>query len=476
MKGLKQILQNKITRYALLFTVFILFVYRLGSYIVIPGMANWVITNATDNTFAPQTVALFDFFGGGNLSAMSLFALGVSPYITASIVVQLLESDLIPAMSEWKHQGVDGQNKRSNWTKYLSIIFAFIQSFGVLAGYYLMYDYAVVADPTILGYLQVIIIMAAGSALVVWLSDRITENGVGNGVSVVISAGILSRIPLEFEQIVKDFSSSISTPVELGVFYQNPIQYFKNLYSLISQNPDLLNNIILWSSIFVVLIIVIIAVIYYTLASRKIPINYVRGRSTTIRENSYLPIKLNPAGVIPVIFVYPLFLLLNIGIKYLFTLDFFAKNGQGNVEKFILSLVGDVPSGTEHDIFFKVIYICSYGLFILLFSIFYSYVQMNPEEMTKNLEKQSAYIVNVRPGKNTLDYLTNTINRTSFWGGLFLVVIAIIPLILENFLNVNVSLSLLGTGLIIIISVIVQVYESLINKSTVKKYRSIIGE
>ena len=475
MNGLMQILKNKVTRNAILFTILIIFIYRIGAYIVTPGIDSSVINQATLNF---EVSTLFDFFGGGSLGQMALFALGVSPYITASIVIQLLESDLIPAMSEWKHQGVDGQNKRASWNKNLTIIFAFVQAMGILIGYYLMQNTAIVSDPTMFGYVQVALLMTAGSAVIVWLSDRITEAGVGNGISVIISAGILSQIPNELNGI-KSIIEGSATSYQGGSinFFSNPMGALTELFNTIKFNPELQKQIILWSIILLGTILLVIAIIYYSLAYRKIAINYVRGGSTMIKKNSYLPIKLNPAGVIPVIFVQPFLLLAGIGMNWMFTsIELFSKNGSGNIEQFFLAMTGDIQTGSENEMVFRIIYLITYGILILAFSIFYSYVQMNPEEIAKSLEKQSAYIISVRPGNDTLVYLTQTIKRTSFWGGLILMIIAIIPLLLQMFLKVNVNLSLIGTGLIIIVSVAVQIYQSLENKADTKKYRRILGE
>lgn len=472
MKGLKQIITNKITRNAILFTIFILFIYRIGANIVTPGIDNTAITGAAVNL---QVSTLFDFFGGGSLSQMGLFALGVSPFISASVMIQLLESDLVPAMAEWKHQGVDGQNKRNKWTKILAIILAFIQGLGILVGSYISSNSPIVADPSLFGYLQVTIMMTAGCAIVVWLSDRITQWGVGNGMSMIICIGILATVPNELRSMYTMVKSTI-TDVVFPNLFQDPQGFFQTLQTTITTNPEFQKQLIIVGSIILIFLILMIAIIYYTIAERRIPINYVRGENTSIKTSSYLPIKFNPAGVIPIIFVQPFLLIIGICLTYAFNhIPFFVNNGHGVIEQFLLALTGQVDQQAPHHLFLSISYITVYGLLIIAFTMIYSTIQLNPEDMTKQLQNQQAYIVNVRPGHDTYDFLNKTITRTALWGGLALVVIGIVPLVLEQIVQVPIRLSLLGTGLIINVGVIAQVYHSLVNKSEKQRYRRILG-
>lgn len=477
MKSAKQIFSNKVTRNAIFFTVFILFIYRIGANIVTPGVNNSIYSGASIDSLTSGVSTLFDFFGGGSLSQMGLFALGVSPYISASVMIQLLESDLVPAMSEWKHQGVDGETKRSKWTKILTITLAFVQGLGILIGSYISSGYAIVSDPSVLGYLEVTILLTAGCAIVVWLADRITELGVGNGLSVIITAGILSQVPVQITSIRSMFTSYF-TEGSIPSFMSDPAGWFNGMWTTIKGNVDLQHDIYLWGAILILFIVLVIVIIYYTLAERRIPINYVRGQNTSVKKNSYLPIKLNPAGVIPIIFVQPFLIIVGIVLGYAFNnIPFFNGNGHGPIEQFLLALTGNFPtSDSPYYLGFSIAYIVMYGFLIIGFTMIYSSIQMNPEEMTKNLANQQAYIVNTRPGDDTFEYLNNTLKRTSLWGGIILFIIAVIPVVLNQFLQVNVNLSLIGTGLIINVGVIVQVYQSLLNRSEKQKYRAIIGE
>ncbi len=440
MNEVKQIVSNKITRNAIIYTLGILFIYRLGAYVIAPGIETATLLTLQE-TLTADVTTLFNFFGGGNIGQMSLFALGVSPYITASIIIQLLESDLVPAMGEWKHQGVEGQTKRSNWTKRLAIALAFIQSIGIVFGFYAVTGELVVQSGN---FMLVALIMTAGTAILVWLSDRITEKGIGNGVSVMIMSGILATMPTELNSIYQLIKNASGTEA-----------WIESLK---------------WGVVGIIFLIVVIIVIYYSLAYRKIAINYVRSGRTQVRKNSYLPIKLNPAGVIPVIFVMPLMLIMSMAVNALFTnVGSFADNGVGTLETIARSLF-DLNS-TYWPIALTV-----FAMLIIVFSVFYSYVQMNPENMTENLEKQSAYVVGVRPGKDTEDYLSRVILRTSIWGGLILAAIAVLPYLMTNLGGLQTNVRLLGTGLIIVVSVLVQTYQALRNKIESKKYRRLLGE
>ncbi|WOO86580.1 preprotein translocase subunit SecY [Mollicutes bacterium LVI A0039] len=443
---LKQILSSKVTRSAIVYTLMILVIYRLGTFIVAPGTSSYLITASTGTS--EGIAGLFDFFGGGSLSQYGLFMLGVSPYISASIVIQLLETDLVPAMSDWKNQGVQGQNKRSNWTKFLAIAFAVIQSTGFIltAALQGMQWSSMLGTDSVFGttsdFVLMITTITAGVATMMWLADRITEKGIGNGVSVVIMFGIISKMPETFNAIYTE--------------------YFKGA-------TELSLNAVMWLIILIIQILLILIVIYYNLAKRKVRINYVRSSQGKVNENSYIPIKLNPAGMIPVIFVTPIML---VPVLVLNWLPLFKDNGIGKIET-VFRAMFDQTSSNEY---WYVALVVNFIL-IVLFSMFYSYVQMNPKTMTENLERQGAYIVGVRSGEGTEKYLEQVINKTSFWGGVVLALIASVPMIITQLANVptNINLSLLGTGLIITVSVIVQTYDALLNKTESKVYRKLFG-
>ncbi len=442
-----KLLKNKTTRSAIIFTLFILVIYRIGFYTISPIVDGGKILSSPLLGGALDTI--FNFMGGGNIKLLSVFALGVSPYITASIIIQLLENDLVPSIAEWKHQGVDGQNKRQAWTKYLGIILAFVQALAITLGFYLLKSLDVIrpipiSENSQVGLSEFVLIalfMTAGTAIMIWLADRITEKGVGNGMSVMIMIGIVARMPVELQSILQ----SIKDAAYNGV---------KGL------DVEFLTTFLMWVLIGLIFVLLVILIIYYTLAYRKININYVKNSKSKLSENNYIPIKLNPAGVIPVIFVVPLMQVPLLILK----LPTFSSNGIGKYET-IVRAIFDVNGNNWY------IAIIVYFLLVVGFSIMYSYIQMNPENMAENLEKQSAYIVGIRPGKDTEDYLTNVITKTTIYGGLVLAVLAILPTLIEHVFNTGIRLNLIGTGLIITVNVLVQTYQSMENKTEAKTYK-----
>lgn len=444
-----KLLKNSITRQAILFTMLIFVVYRLGIYITTPLINGEQLSQIGSGS----AVGIFNFLGGGNLTYFSLFALGVSPYITASIVIQLLESDLIPSVAEWKHQGIEGQNKRYNWTKYLAIIFAYVQSLGLLLSFYSLSKVGIIlpikftpgSEVQILEFFVISLFMTAGTAALIWLADRITEKGIGNGMSVIIMAGILSRIPMEIQKIYQNIYDAAYNGIK-GLDTQFYLTTLK------------------WGIVFIIFLILVIAIIYYTLAYRKVNINYVKNSNTRLSSQNYIPIKLNPAGVIPIIFVSPIMQL----PLMILNLKVFSENGIGTYETIVRAFFD--MSGTYWPIAL-VLYI----VLIISFSIIYSYIQMNPEQMAENLEKQSGYVVGVRPGKDTEDYLTNVINKTTIYGGIFLAILATLPIVLQNVLQLPIGLQLIGTGLIITVNVLVQTYQSMENKTESKNYKRLFN-
>lgn len=442
---LKTILSNKTTRRAILYTLGIFIIFKLGNYIISPGINGDYISNLSDSTSGLlQTLSLY---GGGNITQLTLFALGLGPYITASVVVQLLETDLVPKMSEWKHQGEEGSKKRTRMTKYLSLLIAFAQA----ATFITAFSLTPAIDPVIIGsnmnLILAITAMTSGTFILVWLGDRITEHGVGNGISTLIMAGIVSSLP--------------------GTFYQIYEAYFNQAVLELTKQEYIL-NIALWGFILVIQLILILVVIYFNLARRKIRINYVKSSRGKNNKNSYLPLKINPAGVIPVIFVQPVML---VPMFLLNTIPYFSGNGIGKYEIIVRAFFDTSTSNT-----YWYVAVLFYTLLVIGFSVLYSYIQMNPNEMSQNLEKQNAYIVGVRSGEDTEAYLSQIIGKTSIWGGVMLGFIAAVPLVIYNLSNITINLGLLGTGLIISVSVITQFYEGLLTKTEKNTYRRIFGE
>ena len=400
---LKNAVQMKDIRKRLLFTLSILIIFRIGSQVTVPGVnAGAIQTFATTGIFG-----LLNTFSGGALSNFSLFSMGVSPYITASIVVQLLQMDILPTFVEWSKQGEVGRRKLNQATRYITLVLAFVQSIGITASFNTLSSISLVKTPNVSTYLLIGTILTAGSIIVTWLGEQITDKGFGNGVSMIIFSGIIASIPKMFSTIYEDF--------------------FVNVRS-----GELTRSYI----IVALLIVVGLAIVFFTTfvqqAEYQIPIQYtklVQGAPTS----SYLPLKVNPAGVIPVIFASSITTIPST------ILPFFSKVTWLSHLQGLLSY--NTPSG-----------MITYAILIILFSFFYTFVQVNPEKTAENLQKNGSYIPSVRPGRETEKYMSSLLKRLATIGAVFLAFISLAPIAAQQFMHLTSSIALGGTSLLILIS------------------------
>ena len=341
----------------------------------------------------------------------SVFALGVSPYITASIVVQLLQMDLLPKFVEWGKQGEVGRRKLNQATRYISLALAFVQSIGITAGFNALSSTKLVAAPNWQTYLFIGSILTTGSMIVVWLGEQITDKGYGNGVSMIIFAGIVASIPEMVKGIYED--------------------YFVNVPS-----DRLQSSIIFVACLIVAVLLIVYFTTYVQQAEYKIPIQYTK-IAQGAPSSSYLPLKVNPAGVIPVIFAS------SITAAPAAVLQFLSASGNdwGWVRTAQSLLATTTPTG-----------IAMYALLIILFTFFYTFVQINPEKAAENLQKSGAYIPGVRPGKGTEQFMSKLLRRLATVGSLFLGFISIIPIIAKDLFGLSDTVALGGTSLLIIIA------------------------
>ena len=362
----------KETRNKILFTLFGIFLFRVGSYLPIPGVDADVL-KAQDSA---GLFGIFNTFAGGALQQFSVFAMGIMPYITASIVIQLMQMDVIPTLTEWSKQGEVGQKKTQKLTRVLAIILAFIQSLVMSYGFNNAYK-GLIKDTSVLGFITVAIVLTAGTALLLWLGDQISQYGVGNGVSIIILAGIIARMPTEFFQI-----------------YESQIKDAENLTLAI------LKIVIVG----IIVIGIVAAVVYMQEAIRKIPIQYSQaraGRRMLGARSTFLPLRVNSAGVIPVIFAIAFLQLPR-------TIAIFAPNNE-KLQKIV-----------AYFDFSHWIGLTLYVALIIAFCYFYVMVQVNPEKMADNLRKQGSFVPGVRPGKKTEQYITGILYRLTFVGSIFL--------------------------------------------------------
>ena len=411
--GLKQLFipSNKDLRKRIYFTLMCLGLFCLGTTITIP----WASALYQELGF----LEIFNLMSGGGLRSFSIFALGVSPYITASIITQLLQMDIIPYFKELKEEGYTGRQKINRITRYLGILFAFIQ------GYILTIVY--MNGMSSLDILKTTVVMTAGTCFLLWIGDQVTTKGIGNGISLLIMAGIIQSMPSMF---VTTFQSLVTS----------------GTYSTVLGS-------ILFALFVIVYIFIILGVVFIQLAERRVPIQYSnRTNSAYGAQTSYLPIKLNPAGVMPVIFAQTLLAI---------PTTIVALVGNDAAKNFVNNYIAYTsPTG-----------FILYVILILFFGYFYTFMEMNPEEMSKNLNKNGGYIPGVRPGADTTDYISKVIGRLTIVGSIFLVIIAGLPIIFSKFSGLPSSVTIGGTGLLIVVGVAIETYKQLESSLVSRSYR-----
>ncbi len=414
--NLKQLFNrsNKDLRKRIYFTLFCLAVFCFGSNITVP----WMSTVYEELGF----LEIFNLMSGGGLKSFSIFALGVSPYITASIITQLLQMDILPYFKELKEQGYTGKQKINRITRYLGILFAFIQGFAFTIAYS--------GTTEVMTIIKTTVVLTAGTSLLLWIGDQITKHGIGNGLSLLIMAGIIQSLPSVF---VTAFNELV-----LGETFSKGL------------------GAVLFGSFIIIYLLIIIGMVWIQLAERRIPIQYAnRTNSAYGGHQNFLPIKINSAGVMPVIFASTLITIpvtvVNL-IKNEAAIDF--------VNKYIdnTTLTGFIL----------------YILLILFFGYFYTFLQMNPEEMSKNLSKSGAYIPGVRPGNDTIEYVSNVLSKLTIVGSLFLVIIAGLPIIFSNFSGLSSTVTIGGTGLLIVVGVAIETYKQLESSLISRNHRRAI--
>ncbi|WP_338200792.1 preprotein translocase subunit SecY [Lactobacillus rizhaonensis] len=408
---LKNAFKDKEIRNKIYFTLFILLIYRIGANITVPGVNAKAITQVAQTGLVP----MLDTVSGGGLDNYSIFSLGVSPYITAQIVIQLLQMDIVPTLVEWGKQGEVGRRKTNNVTRVLALFVAFVQSIGITLGFNALTEMGLVKSQTWQSYFEIAIVMTAGTMLLTWLGDEITDKGLGNGVSVIIFAGIIARLPRGLWQLYKEDVINNSA-------------------------SDRWQGILFFIAIIIAILIVTQLVTWVEQADRRIPIQYTR-RATISGSESFLPLKVNVSGVIPVIFASS-FIITPATILMAF------QKSQGDQQWYkIMTNIFSMQTTPG---------VIIYTVLIILFTFFYAFVQVNPEKLAKNLQKQGAYIPSVWPGKDTQDYVSKVLIRLSTVGSVFLGLVALLPQLATNFWDLPSSIGLGGTSLLIVIGVVLE--------------------
>ena len=425
MKIFSEIWQMEDLRKRVLFTLAMLAVYRMGIFVPAPGidrtaLGKWF--DQADNTL----FGLYDMFSGGALEQFSVFVLGIMPYITASIIMQMMP-EMVPALKRLKEEGQTGNNKITQYTRYLTIVIAVVQSFMISTGLMQMKvgQSSVVINPDWTFQVMTVLTMTAGACFVMWLGEQMTERGVGNGASIIITVGIIAAIPSGGVQLL--------TLIQLGEL-------------------NLLQAVMLLVFMFVV----ILAIVFVERGQRRIPLQYakrVMGRTVYEGQTTYLPLKVNTAGVIPPIFASSILMLPG-------TIGQFWDNPVMNYMNNAL-----YPGAWLYNVV--------YAVMVVFFAYFYTAITFNPDDIADNLKKQGGYIPRVRPGKETAAYIDWLLSRLTAAGAVYLAVICILPTILYT--DFNVPFYFGGTGLLIIVGVTLDTVSQIEAHLNTKHYDGFTG-
>jgi preprotein translocase subunit SecY len=417
-RKMKLVLGDEQLRNRILFVLGALVVFRLLAAIPVPG----VNVGALENFLSNQFLALYNIFSGGGFSSVSIMMLGVGPYITASIVMQLL-TVLVPKLKEmYQEEGDAGRQRFAMYSRYLTVPLAFVQAFGFLL---LLQQQGIVPALEPMSFLTNIFVIAAGSILLMWIGELITEFGVGNGVSLIIFAGIVAAIPGQLSQALFAFDVS-QLPTYIGLL--------------------------------AVGIAIMAGVVFITEAERPIPVTYarrVRGNKVLGGISTYLPLRVNQAGVMPIIFALSFLLMPQMVATFL-----------SNVQ------VGWLSSGAQavvNGLANNWIYGSLYFFLVVVFTYFYTAITFEPNQIAKNLQKNGAFVPGVRPGGNTSEYLGNIITRITLVGALFLGFLAVLPIILQGVTGIT-AITIGGTALLIVVSVVLDLVKKIDAQTSIREY------
>lgn len=401
---------NKDLRGRILFTLGALMIFIIGIGVQVPGTVD-VEANL-------GFLELINVMGGGALKQFSIFALGVTPYITASIITQLLQMDIFPYFSELKDQGPVGRQKLNQITRYMGIIFAFIEGFA--------FSYAFLGSgKSTIDYLYVATILTAGTAFLLWLGDQVTQKGIGNGISLFIMAGIVYTLPNMFGTV---FTTLINGDLALWL------------------------GILLFILFIIVYFAIVIGVIFVERAERKIPIQYANKSSSVYSNQSFMPIKVNTAGVMPVIFASSL-------LAIPATIAQFIKNE---------SFTNFVNSYLTYT---KPVGFVIFVLLIFFFAYFYTFIQLKPEDLAKNLKENGGFIPGVRPGKDTEKYISAILSKITIIGAIFLVILSGLPILFSTLSGLPATVTIGGTSLLIVVGVALETYKQLEGSLVSRNYK-----
>lgn len=422
---------------AILFTAVCLLIWRIGVHVRLPFI------EYTSNTASTSIFGFLDIFTGGALQSFSILALGISPYINASIIVQLLQMDIVPQFAEWAEEGESGKEKLNRWTRYIALFLAFVEGLALIVGYKVSYNYQFFqyvpnTEYNIFTYIYMALVVTAGSAFILWLADQMSAHGVGNGASMMITAGIVASLPNMFTSLVKYFLSSSGNYYADGQLKWTGILFFVLVLLLF--------------------FVIIIGVVWMEGLVRKIPIQYANrpaGSKLVGSQDSNIPLKLNSASVIPVIFASTI-------LSFPTTIINFMENSGAKVSEW-----WTIVFSYREPIGFAI-----YIILIFVFSFFYSFLQINPDKISDNLKKQNAYIPGVKPGEATAQYISKVLFKITLLGATYLAILAALPMIVGLiFTNLPSSVQIGGTSIMIVVGVAIETWKQIKTATQAQEYK-----
>ncbi len=435
---LKNALKIKEIRKKLVFTFLMLVVIRFGSQLPVPGIntsffANWFEQQSQSG----DAFNLLDAFTGGSFLRMSILALNITPYITSSIIMQLM-TIAIPKLEEMQRDGADGRKKIASITRYVTVVLALIESSAMAIGFGRQ---GLLQTYNAFSVITVIMALTAGSAFLMWIGERITENGIGNGISIVLTINILSQVPQDITQLFQQFviGRSIAKGAVAAII------------------------------IIAVILLMVVLVIVLNDGVRRIPVQYakkVQGRKMVGGQTTNLPLKVNTAGVIPVIFASSLLQIPSI-ITSLFNI-----NGSGVWGHIMMGMNSNYWCNPERPVYS--IGLVVYIALVILFAYFYTSITFNPIEIAENMKKQGGFIPGIRPGKPTSEYLTRVLNNIVFIGAVGLTIVCVVPYFFNGIFGASVSFG--GTSLIIIVSVVLETIKQIESQMLVRNYKGFLND
>ncbi|MDE6901472.1 MAG: preprotein translocase subunit SecY [Lachnospiraceae bacterium] len=437
-KTLKNALKIKEIRKKLLFTFLMLVVIRFGSQLPAPGINTGFFANWFEQQMqSGDAFNFFDAFTGGSFMRMSILALNITPYITSSIIMQLM-TIAIPKLEEMQREGADGRKKIASITRYVTVALALIESSAMAIGFGRQ---GLLQTYNVFSVITVIAALTAGSAFLMWIGERITENGVGNGISIVLTINILSRVPQDIALLFQKFviGRSIAKGVVAAII------------------------------IIAVILLMVVLVIILNDGVRRIPVQYakkVQGRKMVGGQTTNLPLKVNTAGVIPVIFASSLMQIPSIAVSL------FNINSSGFWSHFLMGVNSNYWCDPQRPVYSigMVVYIA----LVIVFAYFYTSITFNPIEIAENMKKQGGFIPGIRPGKPTSEYLTKVLNRIVFIGAVGLTIVCVVPYFFNGIFGASVSFS--GTSLIIIVSVVLETIKQIESQMMVRNYKGFLND